>query len=666
MKNRLKTITVALLSVLILGSVFSFPLWAEETTEGKNSVEIVFTHDIHSYLERHEVPGENGETENVGGMAALSTFIKEKRSENPELLLLDGGDIAMGTLYQTLYPEEALELKMLAYLGFDATTFGNHEFDYGSKALADMFYAAAQSPYKLPEYLICNIDRNADNEGTKLIFGALDATCTVKDYEIFERNGVKIAVTGVLGEEAYSDAPGCELVWLDPVESLKKTVEKIKTESDPDMIVCISHSGTSSNPDRSEDEKIAQAVPELDMILSAHSHTVIDEPIVYGDTYIVSCGCYGERTGDCIFERKEDGRWKLTSYDLVFMTEDIEDDPEVLTILDSYKDEVDEKYLKDFGFDLESVIAHNDIKFETVDDVYANHTEQRLGNFFADAYLYSANATKDGKEHPVDFAIAPSGTIRGSVPMGDITADDVFRMYSLGIGYDGKTGNPLIKIYLKGEDLYTLSEIDASIGASLKSAAKLYYSGLGVAFNPNRLLLDKTTDLYMMPDFLGDRREEIDPDRAYCVVTDLYSGQMLGSVSALSKGLIKITPLDASGKELPLDASGNYDFSSVAARDDNGEELKTWVAIAKYMESFEEDENGVRHVPAYYETTHGRKTVIDDNGLKARFSSPNKYGLMIAGILIVLVLIDVLVIVLIIKLIRWIVRKVRRRVSART
>lgn len=57
-------------------------------------------------------------------------MIDEKKKENPDTLILDGGDFSMGTLIQTVYTTEAAELRMLGYLGCDVTTFGNHEFDY--------------------------------------------------------------------------------------------------------------------------------------------------------------------------------------------------------------------------------------------------------------------------------------------------------------------------------------------------------------------------------------------------------------------------------------------------------------------------------------------------------------------------------------------------------
>lgn len=67
------------------------------------------------------------------GFARIKTLIDEKKQEDPDTLVLDGGDFSMGTLIQTVYDTEAAELRMLGYLGYDVTTLGNHEYDYRSK-----------------------------------------------------------------------------------------------------------------------------------------------------------------------------------------------------------------------------------------------------------------------------------------------------------------------------------------------------------------------------------------------------------------------------------------------------------------------------------------------------------------------------------------------------
>ena len=92
-----------------------------EETGGQKELNIAFIHDLHSYLDSYttEVDGEASE---VGGVARLKTMIDEKKEADPETLVVDGGDFSMGTLYQTMFSEDACELRMLGAIGVEATT----------------------------------------------------------------------------------------------------------------------------------------------------------------------------------------------------------------------------------------------------------------------------------------------------------------------------------------------------------------------------------------------------------------------------------------------------------------------------------------------------------------------------------------------------------------
>ena len=126
--------------VLILIVMLCMPLLTgvqTEAADGEKHLDVLFTHDTHSHLNSYSTIV-NGKQKEVGGFARIKTLIDEKKKENPDTLILDGGDFSMGTLIQTVYTTEAAELRMLGYLGCDVTTFGNHEFDYRSGGLADM------------------------------------------------------------------------------------------------------------------------------------------------------------------------------------------------------------------------------------------------------------------------------------------------------------------------------------------------------------------------------------------------------------------------------------------------------------------------------------------------------------------------------------------------
>ena len=113
-------------------------------------------------------------------------------------------------------------------------------------------------------------------------------------------------------------------LFKDPSEAARETVEEIKKNEDVDMIACVSHSGTWEDEKVSEDEILAKNVPDIDLIVSGHTHTQLAEPILQGDTCIVSCGEYGKNLGTLSMTQKENGRWETDTYELVPVTDEIQ------------------------------------------------------------------------------------------------------------------------------------------------------------------------------------------------------------------------------------------------------------------------------------------------------------------------------------------------------
>ena len=189
-----------------------------------------------------------------------------------------------------------------------------------------------------------------------------------------------------------------------------------------------------------------------------------------------------------------------------------------------------------------------------------------------------------------------------------------------------------------------IAEIDASI-SDLMTAARLYTDGLYWNYNPNRMILNKVTDVYLCNG--AEERVELEDDKLYRVVTDLYTSQMLGGVTDLSYGLLSLVPKFADGT--PIE---NYEDAIIKT---DGQELKAWVAIAQYMESFDDtDGDGIGDVPETYAHPEGRKVVEDSKKIGDLLKHPNKFFFAITGIFLVLIL-------LLLLFIRSIVKFVRRR-----
>ena len=637
-----KLVVIWLIAVIVLPLMTGMQVWAK--TEPKQ-LDILFTHDTHSHLNSFTTIV-NGEKKEAGGFAKLKTLIDEHKKVNSDTLVLDGGDFSMGTLVQTVYDTEAAELRMLGQIGCDVTTLGNHEFDYQSKGLADMLNAAKNSGDTVPSLVLCNVDWDAMeeaglSEGQKQIQSAFEKY-QVKDYVVVQKGNIKIAVLGVFGKDALVCAPTCELVWKDPVKAAKQTVEKIKKKEKVDMIACVSHSGTWDDADKSEDEILAKEVPNIDLIISGHTHSQLDKPIQHGNTYIVSCGEYGKNLGTISMTQKDDGRWKATSYELIPVSDEVNPDETTQAKIDALMDTVDINYLAKFGYTRKEVLAENDIEFNSLDEMSTKHEELNLGDIISDAYVYAVENSDNYDGDPVDVAVVPSGTVRDTYAKGEITVEAVYNSFSLGIGKDGLAGYPLISAYLTGKELKLVAEIDASI-SDFMTTARLYCSGLNFTFNPHRMILNKVTDCYLTGQ--DGKREEIQDDKLYHVVTDLYTGQMLGSVMDISYGLLSIIPKDKEGN--PIE-----DLEEYAIMEEN-QELKAWVAIARYMQSFDDtDGDGIANVSEYYATTHGRKVVENSRNLVQLLKNPNKFFVLMIGIVTVAVLIVLLLIFFIQKVLR--------------
>ncbi len=633
--------------------VFLLPLSgtaAAAPEPGGRQVDVLFLHDTHSHLNSF-LTVENGQDVTLGGFAHIRTLITQAKEKNPDTLILDAGDFSMGTLVQTIFHTDAPELRMLGALECDATTLGNHEFDYRSSGLAGALNAAGESGDPVPAMVLCNIDWEAMEaegltEDQQLLKDAF-AAYGMRDYIVLTKGDVRIAVLGVFGEDSLACAPTCALKFQDIKEAAARTVKEIRETEDVDMIVCVSHSGTNEDPAKSEDELLAKAVPEIDLIISGHSHTTLEQPLRYGGTYIVSCGSYARNLGSLSMSQTPDGRWTMENYDLIPITEAIEPDRLAQEKIDSLMEKVDSSYLSQFGYTRDQVLAQNTVKFSTSEDLYSLHEEHNLGNLLADAFAYTVNHADTPDNHPVDVAIVPSGCVRDTFVTGDITVEDVFNAYSLGIGADGIPGYPLISIYLTGEELKTGAEIDASVSDFMPSA-RLYLSGIHFSFNPNRLILNKVTDCYMVDD--DGNRIEIEDDKLYRVVCDLYSGQMLGAVTDVSYGILSVQPKFADGT--PIEDIEDAIITT------GGREVKAWAAIAGYLDSLEDtDGDGISDIPEYYTGTQGRKIVEDSKALGDLVKHPNKFTFIILGAVLLVLVLVVLLILFIVKLVKKVMRR---------
>ena len=269
--------------------------------------------------------------------------------------------------------------------------------------------------------------------------------------------------------------------------------------------------------------------------------------------------------------QKKDKRWKMNTYKLIPVTKNVKSDQAAQKQIDKFMDTVDTNYLSNFGYTREEILAENDIEFNSLSEMETKHEELNLGDIISDAYIYAVENAGDSDGEKVDVAIVPAGTVRDTYTKGNITVEQVYNSFSLGTGKDGLAGYPLISAYLTGKELKTVAEVDASI-SDFMTIARLYCSGMNFTYNPHRMILNKVTDCYLTGK--NGEREEIQDDKLYHVVTDLYTGRMLGSVLDKSYGLISIVPKDKNGN--PIENLEDY------AVMDGKKELKEALSAEEY------------------------------------------------------------------------------------
>ena len=188
-----------------------------------------------------------------GGLAERATFVKSVRAANPNVLLIDAGDINTGTALSNMFAAEA---DFLAYnkIGYDAATFGNHEFD-GTQGKLEAQLKLAQFPY---------ISSNIKTADGKFLGSG---QYLIKDYD-----GFRVGLFGITTLRTKVIAsPDKSLTFLPEIEAAKAVVETLKNREKADIIIGITHMGDKKEaPDHVTSPELAAAVPGIDVILDGH------------------------------------------------------------------------------------------------------------------------------------------------------------------------------------------------------------------------------------------------------------------------------------------------------------------------------------------------------------------------------------------------------------
>ena len=633
MRKNLFRFSALILAALIVCSLAPFVPAAERT----HTAVILFTHDLHS----HFMPQAEEDGGTFGGYARLKTAIDEEREEHPGALLVDGGDFSIGSLIQTLYTTQAAELRTMGALGYDAAALGNHEFDHAGTGLASMLEAATDSGGPLPVLLNANYRPAEGNPDQGRILEAMDRY-GVREAMILERDGVRYGIFGLMGEDSHDCAPTSGFALENMALAAERCVADLKAQG-AQFVICLSHSGTLEG--RGEDYELARAVDGIDLIVSGHTHTTLGQPIVVNGTYIVSAGPYCRNLGSITLSWSESGGKTLEDYRLIPIDETRPEDPAIAALVEGWKEQVGETYLKGYGLTYDQVLTVSGFGLPTPRSGVQEGNS--LGELVADAFLYVAKTVDQaaGREYQPTVAVTADGVLRAGLAAGEITVSQAFDVLSMGVGSDGTSGFPLVAVYLTGAELRDALEVDASV-APIMPAAQLYCAGVRYAFNPHRIFFNRVTGAQLCEETVrtepasaagsaGDSEEfgyvvtyrdvthsEIDDRRLYRVVTGMYSAQMLGTVKSKSRGLLSLEPKMADGSPVT-------DFNDCILRNENGSEIKEWYALARYLQFF-----GGEGIPDRYAAPDGRKQVSRSWSPVEILKNPNWITLLVLAMIL--------------------------------
>ena len=357
-------------------------------------VTLLFTNDFESAFD--PIPAYwRDDIEYLGGAAELTTMIDSIREAEPLVYLFDAGDMFTGTLSNRTQGE--LLMEMMITMKYDAMAIGNHEFDYGWRNFRDQMNRV---PFPV-------LGANIFYKGTNIPFA--------QPYAVIEKDGFRIGVIGIIGQDARSVVIASNVDSLDftePKAAVAKAIDKL--DPDVDLIVLLTHQGKTgpmqtdqeAHPDVwrdfDADIELSGSVEHIDVHFAGHAHRGIEEPYVHPETGTVIMQTYGHATRLGHLKLKVNTKTKevISHQGGLLLVESQKYNPDPIM-----KEKI-ERYRSKFP-ELKEVVCHTEARL-----VRKYNEESDLGNLFTDILRNATGA---------DIAFFNSGGLRADLPEGDVT-----------------------------------------------------------------------------------------------------------------------------------------------------------------------------------------------------------------------------------------------------
>ncbi len=366
--------------------------------DGIKEITLLFTNDFESAFD--PIPAYwRDDVEFLGGAAELNTMIDSIRQANQPVFLFDAGDMFTGTLSNRTKGE--LLMEMMITMGYDAMAIGNHEFDYGWRNFRQQMNRV---PFPV-------LGANIFYKNTKIPFA--------QPHAVIERDGFRIGVIGIIGQDARSVVIASNvdsLDFIDPVIAVRQSVEVLRDEVD--LIVLLTHQGKTgpmqtdqeAHPevwrDFEEDIALSGAVPGIDVHFAGHAHRGILEAFVHPETGTLIMQTFGHAThlGYLKLQIAEDSK-RIIKHDgglLDVVSNHYKPHPILKKKIEAYRARFPE---------LKEVVCTSKERL-----VRKYNEESDLGNLFSDILRV---------ETGTDIGFFNSGGLRADLPAGEITIADM-------------------------------------------------------------------------------------------------------------------------------------------------------------------------------------------------------------------------------------------------
>jgi len=592
-----------------VGATMLLPGGLAAAAEGKKTFTILHTNDMHSSFigmgpAADYTPFKLNDDTTRGGYARLAALIaqrKEERKGQGPVLILDAGDYSMGTAFGAASRETGGELQLMSLMGYDATTFGNHEFDLGPEGLGKSIGVAAKAG-RVPAVLVSNTSFAA-NDATLADLQRLAKDETIRRYVVIERGGIRFGIFGLLGKEAqfYTGGAGAA-TFPDALETGKEMVKVLRETEKVDVVIALSHGGVEKGKDgrftEGDDVSLAKAVPGIDVVIGGHSHTALQEAIIVNDrTPVVQAGKESQNLGELVITI-EGGKLKVESYRLYPIDDTVAGDRAIAGEIDKLKKTVTGAVFASRGYSIDQplAVAPRDLP-NTFTDIAASTL---LANLCTDAFRKATKA---------DIGFSANGLMRAGLTRGKSgvqTVYDVFAVASLGAGVvDTTAGSALVTGWFTGQELKNLLEFLLVDNPAHPGEYFPRASGMRFRYDPSRPKFDVVTAIELGDLDRGYKAIDISgkDERLYSLTCPLYLGQMIVSIPKYTKDKLALVAKNKEGQPLTskvealddprsgtpdlLPPAGTVDKDSIAtgAGKDAVQEIKEWQAIMDHLRS---------------------------------------------------------------------------------